>query len=66
MRWAGVLCIHACNSVIRASSGSNCAAGSAICGGKADVNVFSQIVKKYPPNYKRSAVMALLFLAQKQ
>lgn len=30
------------------------------------MNVFSQIVKKYPPNYKRSAVMALLFLAQKQ
>jgi NADH dehydrogenase (ubiquinone) flavoprotein 2 len=25
-----------------------------------------KILKKYPPNYKRSAVMPLLFLAQKQ
>jgi len=33
---------------------------------KENYDKINEIVKKYPPNYKRSAVMALLFLAQKQ
>mmetsp|Transcript_5052 Transcript_5052/g.10085 ORF Transcript_5052/g.10085 Transcript_5052/m.10085 type:complete len:270 (+) Transcript_5052:3-812(+) len=33
---------------------------------KENYDKINEIVKKYPPNYKRSAVMAVLFLAQKQ
>jgi len=33
---------------------------------KENYDKIKEIVKKYPPNYKRSAVMPLLFLAQKQ
>jgi NADH dehydrogenase (ubiquinone) flavoprotein 2 len=32
----------------------------------ANYEEIKKILKKYPPNYKRSAVMPLLFLAQKQ